>query len=164
MAMATIELIVALRTTAERLAQGADYKWTHLGACNCGHLAQTLTPYSREQIHRFALQRPGDWAEQAAEFCVESGLPIDDIFATMHRAGLDAEDIAHLERLSDRRVLLALPRELALAIDYRNREHVVAYLRAWASLLEAELPPAPLPFPAAPPPAIAAPLPVVKAA
>jgi hypothetical protein len=151
MAIATSELILALRTTAERLLLGADYKWTHLGACNCGHLAQTLTPYTREEIHRFALQRPGDWAEQAAEYCTQSGLPIDAIFETMHRVGLSADDIAHLERLSDRRVLARLPPAIAFAIDYRSRDHVVAYLQAWASLLEGELPPSPLPFPAAPP-------------
>ncbi|MDW8249182.1 MAG: hypothetical protein RMJ98_07765 [Myxococcales bacterium] len=154
MATANVDLILALRTTAERLREGADYAWTHLGACNCGHLAQTLTPYTREQIHRFALQRPGDWAEQAAEFCPESGLPIDQIFATMHAVGLSPEDIANLERLADRRVLQRLPPEVARAIDYRNRDHTIAYLHAWADLLEAELPPPPLPFPIASPPKV----------
>jgi hypothetical protein len=149
MATATVELILALRTTADRLREGADYAWTHLGACNCGHLAQTLTPYTRDQIHRFALQRPGDWAEQATEFCPESGLPIDQILATMRSVGLSAEDIAHLERLSDPRVLLRLPPEIARAINFRDRGHVVAYLCTWADLLETELPPPPLPIPAA---------------
>jgi hypothetical protein len=150
MVTTSVELILALRTTAERLREGADYAWTHLGACNCGHLAQTLTPYTREQIHRFALQRPGDWAEQAAEFCTESGLPIDHIFAAMRAVGLSPEDIANLERLADPRVLRRLPPEIARTIDHRNRDHVVAYLRAWADLLESGLPSPSTSRPAAP--------------
>ena len=59
------DLIAALRSTARRLEGGARYRWTHMGSCNCGHLAQTLTRLPREEIHRLALERAGDWGEQA---------------------------------------------------------------------------------------------------
>ena len=36
-------LAEALRVTAKRISSGDRYKWTHMGACNCGHLAQTIT-------------------------------------------------------------------------------------------------------------------------
>jgi hypothetical protein len=153
MATATLALVTALRTTAARMASGAVYTWTHLGACTCGHLAQTLTPLSPAEIHRLALQRPGDWAEQALEFCPSSGLPLDHVFSTMLAVGLSTDDIAHLERLADPRVHQALDPTLVRSLDYRNRDHVVAYLQAWAALLEGELP-----SPAAPagsPPALA---------
>lgn len=147
MATATLALVTALRTTAARMASGAVYTWTHLGACTCGHLAQTLTPLSPAEIHRLALQRPGDWAEQALEFCPSSGLPLDHVFSTMLAVGLSTDDIANLERLADPRVHQALDPALVRSLDYRNRDHVVAYLRAWAALLEGELP---LPTPVEP--------------
>ena len=45
MAYATPVLIEALRATALKLdSETTVYRWTHMGACNCGHLAQHLTP------------------------------------------------------------------------------------------------------------------------
>lgn len=44
----TLERILALRHAAERPRQGAPYRWTHQGAWNCGHLAQTVTKLPRE--------------------------------------------------------------------------------------------------------------------
>ena len=140
MARTSIELVRALRVTAERLASGAEYRWTHMGACNCGHLVQTLTRRSPEEIRRLALEKRGEWAEQAIEYCPSSGYPIDHILGRMLEAGLTQDDIGHLEKLSDPRVLRALPVETRIELSYRNREHVVLYLRAWADLLEAALP------------------------
>lgn len=132
-------LIEALRTTAARLQTGERYRWTHQGACNCGHLAQTLTQKSRQEIHQAALQKAGDWREHAIEYCATSGLPIDHILGEMLDAGLTLGDIEHLERLSDPRVLRALPPE-ERTLDYRRREDVVRYMEAWATLLEAKQP------------------------
>ena len=47
MAIATPELIAALERTVSKLQQGASYQWGHMGACNCGNLAQELTPFSQ---------------------------------------------------------------------------------------------------------------------
>lgn len=140
MAQASVELVRALRVTAERLARGAEYRWTNMGACNCGHLAQTLTRRSKEEILWIAMDKAGEWAEQAVEYCPDSGYPMDHIIGTMLEAGLSPDDIAHLEKLSCPRVLRALPVELRLTLSFREREHVVQYLRTWADLLEAELP------------------------
>lgn len=134
-----MELVRALRVTAARLAAGARYRWTHMGACNCGHLAQTLTRRPPEEIRRLALEKRGEWAEQAIEYCPGSGYPIDHILGTMLEAGLTQDDIGHLEKLSDPRVLRALPVDVRLGLSYRTREHVVLYLETWAELLEAEL-------------------------
>lgn len=129
------ELVAALRSTASRLEAGARYRWTHMGSCNCGHLAQTLTRLPAEEIHRLALERAGDWGEQAREYCPSSGYPMDHVLAVMLDAGLDRDDIWHLERLSDPEVLRRLPigeRDL----DERRRGDVVLYLRLWADRLE----------------------------
>ncbi len=129
------ELIAALRTTARRLESGADYRWTHMGSCNCGHLAQTLTRLPKEEIHRLALERSGDWGEQAREYCPTSGFPMDHVLAVLFDVGLTRDDVWYLERLSDPEVLRRLPLG-ERHLDHRRRRDVVRYLRTWASLLE----------------------------
>lgn len=132
-----LELIDALRETAARLRRGAEYRWTHQGMCNCGHLAQTVTSLSRAEIHAMALEKQGDWAEHARDYCPESGFPIDHVIESMLGLGMSTTDIVHLERVSDPRVLKAL--EEGRHLDKRDRDDVIRYLDAWARLLEEEL-------------------------
>jgi hypothetical protein len=137
MARPTIELIYALRGTASRLSHGAAYSWSHFGQCNCGNLAQTITQLSPEQVYRAAFERAGDWGEQALEFCPTSGFPIDFVLARLFELGLEREDMRHLERLSDDRVLKRLG---VVSLAHNQRENVVRYMEAWADLLEESLP------------------------
>lgn len=135
--MPTIDprLIEALRGTAERLDSGTAYRWTHMGMCNCGQLAQTVTRHSREELNQIALQQAGDWGHQAREYCPDSGLPMDHVIGSMLDLGLTREDLRNLERLSDVAVLARLPigeRHL----DKRSRDDVVTYMRLWAEVLE----------------------------
>jgi hypothetical protein len=139
MARANLALITALRTTAARLQLGAHYRWTHLGACNCGHLAQTVTHLDAEAIRRYAMERAGEWADQVLEFCPTSGYPMDEILRTLFEIGLSRDDLAHLEKLSSPAVLRRFPSEVRVQLSYRERDHVIAYMRAFADLLEQEL-------------------------
>jgi hypothetical protein len=143
MAIASRLLVDALRRTVSRLEGGATFRWAHMGHCNCGHLAQSLTTLSPDEIHRRAIARAGDWTTQALEIgdgetCPTSGLPMDEVFRTMLDAGLTPRDLADLESLSSPIVLATLPvgqRQL----DKRRREDAVRYLAAWADLLEDRL-------------------------
>lgn len=137
-------LIEALRTTADRIHGGARYQWTHMGACNCGHLAQTVTELSAAEIHAMALRKQGDWRDQVLEdeatpeYCPTSGLPMDALIERLLDLGLTRRDLAHLERLSDPAVLRELPVG-GRTLDYRRRTHVVAYMHAFATKLERQL-------------------------
>jgi len=132
-----VRLAHALRLTAQRLDDASSrYQWAHQGHCNCGHLAQTLTGRSAADIHALALEKAGDWSQHAYDYCPSSGYPIDHVISTMLDAGLTTDDLEHLERLSDPRVLRSLPRGRR-ALNFRHRDDVVVYLRAWADLLEA---------------------------
>lgn len=148
MARANRQLIWALTKTAARLKQGVTYQWGHLGACNCGHLAQTLTDRSKREIHEAALARVGDWGEVSEKYCETSGMAIDTIIAEMLAAGLALEDIEHLENLDDPRVLksLTLP-DGRRYLKHNSRDDLVLYLEAWAALLEDEMPVEPQPEP-----------------
>ena len=136
MARATPELITALRLTIDRLSAGTTYWWGHMGLCNCGHLAQSITGLTEREIHASAMIRSGDWEEQANHYCPTSGLLIDTVLAAMYDLGLTRDDIRRLERLSDPRVL----RRAGVAhLRFNHREDVVRYMRAWAELLEQQL-------------------------
>ncbi|MFZ6013553.1 MAG: hypothetical protein ACOYXT_24645 [Bacteroidota bacterium] len=138
MAKASLQVIDALRATAAELETSAIYQWGHMGSCNCGFLAQKITHLKKDEIHSRAMQRYGDWSDQINDYCPTSGLPMDDLISEMVAFGLDADDLKHLERLSDHVVLRALPPE------QRNLKHnvkadVILYLMTWASLLESKL-------------------------
>ena len=143
--LSLIELRDALLTTAARIRSGARYQWGHFGACNCGHLAQTLTTRSQAEIHRAAIERSSswgmapvdDWADAAVEYCPASGLPLDDIIGEMLDAGLTLQQIGDLERLSDRRILRRLP-EGRRHLRRNSKDDLALYLETWAQLLAEE--------------------------
>ncbi len=109
-----------------------------MGGCNCGNLAQELTKLNKDQIHRYAMQRYGDWNEQVDDFCPTSQLPLDVIISEMLNAGLMLEDLKHLEKLDDREVLSRLPIEKRF-LKHNVRDDVVTYMNAWADLLEEKI-------------------------
>lgn len=139
MARASLELVTALRVTADRLAAGSAYQWGHFGMCNCGHLVQTVCGLAPPQIHRLALEGDGDWEQLANAYCPTSGFAIDDVITRLLELGLSTEDVGHLEKLDDPAVLAALPGGKRW-LTRNVRDDVVAYLRAWAALLDASLP------------------------
>lgn len=130
--------ISILRKTAARLANSEHYAWGHMGSCNCGHLAQEITQLSKTEIHAYAMQRYGDWSTQVREYCVDSGLPIDWIIEQLLKEGFTTRELHELEWLENDQILKYLEggkRWLA-----RNkRDDVVAYLDAWANMLEGEM-------------------------
>lgn len=140
MATPSIQVIEALRNTADRLKNGAEYKWTHMGSCNCGHLAQTITTLPKSKIHAYALEKEGDWKEKSIDFCPQSGYPIDHIISAILEIGFTTDDIRHLERLSSPRILKRIPKTLR-PLNHKDRESVVLYLNAWVSMLEEQIPP-----------------------
>lgn len=118
--------------TADRIESATSFMWGHMGACNCGHLAQAVTGLTGAEIHHAALEREGEWERQANEYCPTSGLMVDHILAAMFDLGLTRADVRNLERLADPRVLARVDRPLR----FNRREDVVVYLRAWADLLD----------------------------
>jgi hypothetical protein len=128
----------ALKVTAKRIGTGDRYQWTHMGACNCGHLAQTVTLNTPEELHLIALQRAGDWSEQTREYCPTSGYPLDYVIGALLELGATLQELRDLERLGDPTVLKRIPVERRRNLDHRRREDVILYMETWAKLLDTQ--------------------------
>ena len=131
-------LIVALQATHARLKDSPLYAWGHLGACNCGHLAQVVTQKSAAEIHRMAVRRAGDWGEVAIDYCPQSGLPVDHILTEMFNLGLNASDIDHFEDLSDPEVLSEVVSP-GVYLSRNDKAHVLLYIEGWITVLKRAL-------------------------
>lgn len=135
MATANPFLIDALRVTASRLANGADYAWGNHGSCNCGNLLQVVTSMNKTEILRLAHTGIGEWTELADEYCSVSNLPADQLVGELMKHGLTPSDVHHIEYLDDRDVLERLPGGFRW-LQRNVREDVVVYLETMAEMLQ----------------------------
>ncbi|MBT8481746.1 MAG: hypothetical protein HKP36_09180 [Myxococcales bacterium] len=172
MAHPSTRLVLALRQTAARLSrQDVLYSWASFAHCNCGHLAQTITGLDPSELQRRAMRREGDWGSQARDggarrfpdfdfgdrpaldegawepenvgACQVTGAPLDEVLDQMYLLGMTVEDVGHLERLSSPEVRRRMGNN-TVHFPHGRRENVVAYLTAWADLLEEQLADAPV--------------------
>jgi hypothetical protein len=127
------KLITAIRSAADSILKGENYQWGHMGSCNCGHLAQQLTEKSKEEIHRYAMEKHGDWAEQVLDFCPTSGMSMDWLISELTSCGLTTRDLIDLERLTNEEVL---KKAGVTHLEKNKKEDVVLYMETWASCLE----------------------------
>ena len=138
MAKPSLGLIQTIRTAAQKIEVSTTYQWGHMGACNCGFLAQEVTRLTKEEIHKRAMMKHGDWSEQLNDYCPTSGLPIDNIISELISFGFDSEDLKNLERLSNNQVLLTLPPE-ERNLHFNVKEDVIKYMKSWANMVEEAL-------------------------
>jgi hypothetical protein len=138
MAQATIQLIGALRETAVRLRNGAEYAWGNHGACNCGNLTQVVTKLSKEEILAYAHTGIGEWTELAEDYCGVTDAPAGLLITKLQEIGLTPSDIHNLEYLEDKAVLQRLPGGFRW-LQRNVREDVIVYFETYADLLEEQL-------------------------
>lgn len=138
MAKVSAELIAAFRRTITRLKNNAPYEWGHMGACNCGNLAQEIAKLSKAEIHQFAMQKYGDWNDQLIDYCPTSGYPMDLMIGKLIEAGLTIDELKHLEKLSDPKVLSHIELPKRHQLQKNIKEDVILYLETWSLILENE--------------------------
>ena len=138
MASPNIKLIAALRQAAKNLRAGAHYAWGSHGSCNCGHVLQVITRFSKEEIIRHAQTVHGEWTEIAEDYCGVTNAPVYLLVSKLEKLGLTPTDIHNLEYLEDRKVLEALPGGFCW-LKKNVREDVIVYFETFALLLENEL-------------------------
>jgi len=110
---------------------------TH-GKLYCGNLAQVITNLDKAEIHKSAMRKHGDWNDQLIDYCPTSGLPIDHIIDEMLAFGFSTADLAHLEKLSDPKILRSLPADKKY-LKHNLKSDVLIYLKTWGNILEEEL-------------------------
>lgn len=143
MATPNLKLIAALRAAADGVESGRDdYAWTNAETCNCGIVAQKLTGFDklrlRDELEPLVFDNLfyGHWCSTPT--CVVTGKRTSQIFSAIRDAGMSMDDIDNLENLSDPEVL----RNMRVShLTKWNPEHFILYVRAWADMLEEQLPP-----------------------
>lgn len=138
MAHPNLTLIGALRQAAQNLRSGAHYAWGHHGSCNCGHVLQTVTHLSKEEILRHAHTGIGEWTEIAEDYCGVTNAPAYMLVSKLEAIGLTPPDIHHLEYLNNKEVLQRLPGGFRW-LKKNVREDVILYFETYASWLEERL-------------------------
>ncbi len=138
MAVPSLQLISALRETAERLHSGVYYAWGHHGGCNCGNLLQVVTGLSKEEILTHAHSVQGEWTEIAEEYCSTTNAPAYLLISKLEELGLTPTDIRQLEYLTNREVLDRLPGGFRW-LKRNVRQDAVVYFETYANLLEERL-------------------------
>lgn len=138
MATPNLPLIEALRSTADRLRNGAAYAWGNHGACNCGNLMQVVGNMTKEEILRHAHTGIGEWSELAEDYCPVTNAPWTLLIGKLEQIGLTPSDIHNLEYLEDKAVLQRLPGGFRW-LRRNQREDVIEYFEAYAALLEEQL-------------------------
>jgi hypothetical protein len=134
MAKATPAVIAAIRQTSTNLKNNEAYQWGHMGACNCGHLARVVTPFTKAEIHQYAIaSREGDWNEMLNEYCGVANAPIDMVISEMLNQGFSVSDLQNLEYLSDPQILKYLNKT---NLNRNNKSDLIEYLDAWVLILE----------------------------
>lgn len=132
------ELINALRKTAQDLREGTKkYNWWSASSCNCGCLARNVGNTTIEDIRQHI---HAAWSDT----CAITGIEMNVVVSRLIAIGMSKEDIYNLEILGDEKILT----ESVLSKDgfdsslpmrkYRDKNHVIAYMDAWANILERE--------------------------
>ena len=80
----------------------------------------------------------GAWEPENVGACQVTGAPLDEVLDQMYALGLTAADVGHLERLSSPDVRRRMGNN-TVHFQHARRENVVAYLSAWADLLDEQL-------------------------
>ena len=80
----------------------------------------------------------GAWEPEHVGACQVTGAPLDEVLDQMYALGLTAADVGHLERLSSPDVRRRMGNN-TVHFQHARRENVVAYLSAWADLLDEQL-------------------------
>ncbi len=138
MANPTLQLVEALRATAQKLKDGAHYAWGNHGACNCGNLLQNVTRLTKEEILQHAHTGIGEWTELAEEYCGVTDAPVSLLLTRLMDIGLTPSDIHNLEYLDNREVLNQLPGGFRW-LKRNKREDVIVYFETFANMLEEKL-------------------------
>lgn len=152
------KLITALRSTATALEDGTfHYSWRDQANCNCGSLFCALTGKSAAdlEVPEALLGANPTWETIIGQYCPITGMPTHELFRELFGYGLTQKDMINLEYLRDPKVIARInlkevparqrwyqPRtpkpNVREKLDCENKEHVIAYMRAWADLLTGE--------------------------
>jgi len=145
-----LSLAVHLRAAAKHIQdRPGDYKWVSSASCNCGILAQHVHNCDRNGVWNLITKsnmlheaakvekgRNGPWARRGY-YCAQTGVKISELMRKLLDAGMTGLDFPNLEALADPVIMKIIGLKEVKLYNYTNPAHVISYMLAWASLIEA---------------------------
>ena len=163
------DLIVGLKKAIYALQKNTVfYDWSNQASCNCGIVAQALTNLSPQEVDAGFFKIRGlyqtlstqgkfvehTWREGVRQTCSGTGKSNVEILQLLFNAGLQPEDIIHLEYLENPAILAesgidvtaktykeeSIPKAISkIAVPYyAQKKNLILYLQAWIRILEKE--------------------------
>ncbi len=144
-------LIKTFREVADLVeSEAVTYAWDKGSQCNCGIVARHILGYSKDEMSNALISignGTGMWSDHAEKNCSISNISHNNIFKILLDAGLKFKDFHHLEFLSDPQILKRsniVPYGSKTKDNgsfdghYKQKENFIAYIRAWADMLQEE--------------------------
>lgn len=131
------KLLIAIKKTIDQLTNNlVVYYWNDCDRCNCGLLARNITGLEEKEFMSKRRENGGVccWSD-GVKLCRQTGIPINEVYGALREVGMSWEDIENVETLNDKKVLAAMGKNY---IEFSDKENVIAYLKAWASIIEEE--------------------------
>ncbi len=119
------------------------YRWNEQGSCNIGIMAQLVTGLTPLEIEEYIKNYPlpskkyGEswtWSGAVSQYCSITGQSKIEIINKITAVGMEREDFYHLEYLNDKEIIKRADIGTD-KFDYRNDEHLIKYLEAWAAMI-----------------------------
>jgi len=135
------------------------------GSLFCALTGKSAAELRAEIPKRIDKDEIGSWENLIGQHCPITGLPTQKLFRELFSYGLTQVDMTNLEYLRDAKVIArmnlnesvreeiparrkwyqmrtaaptVLVKNVRVKLDHENKEHVIAYMRAWADLLTEE--------------------------
>ena len=168
-----MKLINHLQTANQALKDGSfPYLWSECNRCNVGVVASCVLGVGIEKLEDLldrSIERTQKalnmdnkgvwWSDMIGVLCPITGRPIHKIFRDLMDAGLTKQDMIHLEKLSDPRILKKAGIKTTHTVPKKSRKHwwnkaiitqveecdyqynesknnLIKYLDAWISILQ----------------------------
>lgn len=129
--------IEALKKTIYNLENDVyEYNWDKFESCNCGILAKSIIG-GKDLDGCGYRNSPSLYGSGASAMfhCLATGLPLPEVYQAVKDAGFTFREMRHLEVMTDEEILKKAGMSILSRLFF-DKAHLIAYLKAWVSILE----------------------------
>lgn len=133
--------IEALEKTIYNLENDVyEYNWHSANSCNCGILAKTILG-TQDSVYELGYRltknpKVDGVFSRDYETCRATGEKLPKIFRGLYETGFTYDELLNLEYLKDSKIVSKMPYIADQLWPYLHKDNLIAYLKAWVSILK----------------------------